>query len=287
MRKKTAIVTDSNSGISQQEAEELGIYVLAMPFMVGETMYYEGRTISREAFYDALRKDVPMSTSQPSLGEVGKLWEDVLAEWEELVYIPMTAALSGSCGSAAALAEEYGGRVQVADNRAISLLQRHSVNEAIALRDRGADAREIKNILESRVGRNRIYLGVESLHHLRRGGRVSPAAAAIGTALQIKPILSIDPEGFQVQAKVRGRKAMLQELLHMLQKDLDGPFQGKDVSLYVAYAGREEDGAAWQEMARAAFAPREVGMNPLPLVIACHTGPDVFGIGLVENLELD
>ena len=285
MRKKTAIVTDSNSGISQREAEELGIYVLAMPFVVEETLYYEGRTISREAFYEALRREAPMSTSQPSLGEVGKLWDQVLAEWEELVYIPMTAALSGSCGSAAALAEDYGGRVRVADSRTISLLQRHSVRQAIALRDRGADAREIQQVLESQVGRSRIYLGVESLHHLRRGGRVSPAAAAIGTALQIKPILSIDPEGFQVKAKVRGRKAMLQELLALLRRDLEGPFQGKRVSLYAAYAGREEDGAAWQEMARAAFAPAEVEMNPLPLVIACHTGPDVFGIGLAEELD--
>ena len=287
MRKKTAIVTDSNSGISQREAEDLGIYVLAMPFIVEETTYYEGRTISREAFYEALRREAPMSTSQPSLGEVGKLWDQVLADWEELIYIPMTAALSGSCGSASALAEDYGGRVQVADNRTISLLQRHGVREAIALREQGADAREIKRVLESRVGRNRIYLGVDSLRHLRRGGRVSPAAAAIGTALQIKPILSIDPEGFQVETKVRGRKAMLQELIHMLRKDLEGPFRGKKVSLYAAYAGREEDGAAWQEMARAAFAPMEVEMNPLPLVIACHTGPDVFGIGLAENLELE
>ena len=284
MKERVAIVTDSNSGLTVEQGESLGAYVLPMPFYMEDTLQYEGVTIAAEEFYKRLRAGCRVSTSQPAPGDLIALWDKVLEEWDKLVYIPMTSALSGSYLSAAALAEDYDGRVVVADNKSISLVQRQAVIEAVALRDNGASAEDIKGRLEGWAGHNRIYLGVDSLRYLRQGGRISSADAVIGTALQIKPVLSIDTQAIKLCCKARGRKQMAQKLISYLREDLEGPFSERDVSVYIAYAGSPEQGEAWRQEVQQAFPSYTVGADRLPLVIACHTGPDVFGIGLAENM---
>ena len=196
---RTAVVTDSNSGILPAAGETLGVYVVPMPFTIDGTTYYEGISLTADRIFRYLEAGAEVSTSQPAPGELQELWDRVLQSYDELVYIPMTSSLSGSCMSAMALAEEYGGRVQVADNKRISLLQKQSVLEAAALRDRGMRAAEIKALLEVHALEQRIYLGVDSLKQLRKGGRISPAAAAVGTALQIKPVLRLWEGGYARQ----------------------------------------------------------------------------------------
>lgn len=283
---RTAVVTDSNSGILPAAGEALGVYVMPMPFTIDGTLYDEGVSLTAERFFRYLAAGAEVSTSQPAPGELQALWERVLQSYDELVYIPMTSSLSGSCMSAMALAEELGGRVHVADNKRISLPQKQSVLEAAALRDRGVRAAEIKEILEAHALEHRIYLGVDSLKQLRKGGRISPAAAAVGTALQIKPVLRLGEAGIDVHAKVRGHKQMEQKLIESLRRDLETDFAGKPVSLYVAYAGTPEQGEAWRQTVQEAFPDRPVTADVLSLVIACHTGPSAFGIGLAQNLEI-
>ncbi len=283
---RTAVVTDSNSGILPAMGEALGVYVVPMPFTIDGTTYYEGVSLTAERFFRYLEAGAEVSTSQPAPGELQELWDQVLQAYDELVYIPMTSSLSGSCMSAVALAEEYGGRVQVADNKRISLLQKQSVLEAVALRDRGVRAAEIKEILEAHALEHRIYLGVDSLKQLRKGGRISPAAAAVGTALQIKPVLRLWEGGIDMHAKVRGRRQMEQKLIASLRQDLETDFAGKPVSLYVAYVGTPEEGEAWRQTVQAAFPDHPVTADVLSLVIACHTGLGAFGIGLAQNLEI-
>ena len=283
---RTAVVTDSNSGILPAAGEALGVFVVPMPFTINGRLYYEGVSLTAERFFRELAAGAEVSTSQPAPGELQELWERVLRSYDELVYIPMTSSLSGSCMSAAALAEEFGGRVQVADNKRISLLQKQSVLEAAALRDRGMGAAEIKALLEAHALEQRIYLGVDSLKQLRKGGRVSPTAAAVGTALQIKPVLRLWEGGIDVYAKVRGHRQMEQKLIDVLRRDLETEFAGKPVSLYVAYVGTPEQGEAWRQTVQAAFPDRPVTADVLSLVIACHTGMGAFGIGLAQNLEI-
>lgn len=283
---RTAVVTDSNSGILPAMGRELGVFVVPMPFTINGTLYYEGVSLTAEEFFRYMEEGAEVSTSQPAPGELQDLWEKVLEEYDELVYIPMTSSLSGSCMSAMALAEDFEGRVQVADNKRISLLQKQSVLEAAALRDKGKTAEEIKEILEEHALEHRIYLGVESLKQLRKGGRISPATAAIGTALQIKPVLRLWEGGIDLFAKVRGRKQMEQKMIEALRRDLETDFAGKPVSLYVAYVGTPEQGEAWRQTVQEAFPGHPVTKDVLSLVIACHTGLNVFGIGLAQNLEI-
>ena len=284
---RTAVVTDSNSGILPVMGRELGVFVVPMPFTINGTLYYEGVSLTAERFFQYMEEGAEVSTSQPAPGELQDLWEKVLEEYDELIYIPMTSSLSGSCMSAMALADDFEGRVQVADNKRISLLQKQSVLEAVALRDQGKTAEEIKEILEAHALEHRIYLGVESLKQLRKGGRISPATAAIGTALQIKPVLRLWEGGIDMYAKVRGRKQMEQKMIEALRRDLETDFAGKPVSLYVAYVGTPEQGEAWRQTVQEAFPDHPVTADVLSLVIACHTGLNVFGIGLAQNLEIN
>ena len=287
MGDRIAIVTDSCSGLTEEQGRARGVFVVPMPFYLDDALYYEGVSITAEAFYARLRAGCRVSTSQPAPGDVAAVWDRVLQDHDQIVYIPMTSALSGSCMTAATLAEDYGGRVLVADNKAISLVQRQAAEEAAALRDRGCSAREIKARLEGNAGRNRVYLGVDSLRYLRQGGRISSANAMIGTALQIKPVLTIDPAGIHAYCKARGRKQMLERMIEAVRQDLSEHFAGRKVSMYIAYAGSPEQGLAWQQQVQQAFPEYAVGADRLPLVIACHTGPDVYGVGFVEDLPLE
>lgn len=284
---KTAIVTDTNSGIYEAEGRELGVFVVPMPIIAGDETYYEGLTITRERFFELLQSDMTVRTSQPAPGDVAALWDRVLEEYDELVYIPMSGGLSSSVRSAELLAEEYDGRVQVADNHRISVTMRHAVLDAIALAERGMSAAEIKKVLEKSAYDSTVFLGVESLHYLKRGGRISPAAATIGSILNIKPLLVIRGEKIEPFATVRGtkncRKRELEEMYKTAQE-----YKARGEHIRIGLAGsfvREEDAEPWKQMAAEVFPGEEIRYDPLSYSVCCHTGPDAFGIGVSVRCE--
>lgn len=204
---KVAIVTDSNSGITQKQGKELGIFVLPMPFFIDGKMFLEDITLTQEQFYEKLGGDSDISTSQPSPGDVMELWEKVLKEYDEIVCIPMSSGLSTTCFTAISIANEYKGRVQVVDNQRISVTQAQSVYDAMKLRDEGMSAAQIREILEREKMQASIYITVDTLKYLKKGGRITPAAAAIGTVLNLKPVLQIQGEKLDAFAKARGWKS--------------------------------------------------------------------------------
>lgn len=221
---KIAIVTDSNSGITQDQAKKMGVHVIPMPFYINETMYLEGVTLTQEEFYERLKNDEPISTSQPSPAEVCGLWDMLLKENDEIVHIPMSSGLSNSCETAMGLARDYDGKVQVVDNQRISVTQYQSVADALALREAGKSAAEIKEVLEAEKLESSIYITLETLKYLKKGGRITPAAAAIGTVLNLKPVLQIQGEKLDAYAKVRGKKQAKRAMLKAAQEDMQERF---------------------------------------------------------------
>lgn len=283
MKKKTAIVTDSNSGITQLQAKELGIFVLPMPFFINEELFFEDISLTQEEFYQKLAEDADISTSQPSPGEVMDMWDKVLKEYDELVHIPMSSGLSKSCETAMMLAAEYDGRVVVVDNQRISVTQRLSVMDAMMLAERGASAAEIKKILEDMKYESSIYITLETLKYLKKGGRITPAAAAIGTVLNIKPVLQIQGEKLDAYAKVRGRAQGKKTMIDAIRKDLESRFSGIPVEkmhIAVAYTGaRTEEVEQWIEEVQAAFPKARVEMaDSLSLSVSCHIGAGALAV---------
>ena len=208
-----AIVTDSNSGISQAEGKELGIYVIPMPFLVDGKLYFEDVDMNKEQFYHFLENDADLSTSQPSPGDVMDLWDKLLKEYDEIVHIPMSSGLSASCSTAMGLARDYDGKVQVVDNQRISVTMQQSVMDAKHLVAAGKSAAQIKEILEKEALESSIYLMVDTLKYLKKGGRITPAAALLGSALNLKPILQIQGDKLDAYKKVRGVKAAKKNML--------------------------------------------------------------------------
>lgn len=289
MKKKTAIVTDSNSGITQAQAKKLGIFVLPMPFFINEELFFEDISLSQEEFYKKLAEDADISTSQPSPGEVMDLWDKVLEEYEEIVHIPMSSGLSKSCETAMMLAEDYAGKVFVVDNQRISVTQRQSVLDAMELAERGTTGAEIKKILEEMKLESSIYITLETLKYLKKGGRITPAAAAIGTVLNIKPVLQIQGEKLDAYAKVRGRAQGRKTMLDAIRKDLEGRFSAVPVEkmhFAVAYSGaRTEEVDAWVEEVKAAFPKAEIEMiDPLSLSVSCHIGAGALAVTVTVPL---
>ena len=238
---KIAIVTDSNSGITQEEGRRLGVSVLPMPFYINDVMYLEGITLTQEEFYEKLKNDEAISTSQPSPAEVCGLWDNLLKEYDEVVHIPMSSGLSASCETAMALARDYDGRVQVVDNQRISVTQRQSVLDALVLCEAGRTAAEIKEKLEEEKMESSIYITLETLKYLKKGGRITPAAAAIGTVLNLKPVLQIQGEKLDAYAKVRGKKQAKKVMLKAIREDWEGRFgkyvEAGEMCLQMAYTG--------------------------------------------------
>lgn len=281
--KRIAIVTDSNSGITQTEAKQLGISVLPMPFFIDDTLYFEDITLTQEAFYDKLLQDADISTSQPSLGDVTQLWDQLLQEYESVLHIPMSSGLSSSCQSARMLADDYDGRVVVVDNQRISVTQRQSVRDAMALAESGHSAEEIRAILEEQKLQASIYISLETLKYLKKGGRITPAAAAIGTVLNLKPVLQIQGEKLDAYAKVRGKKAARRTMIEAIQKDLKNRFaeplaQGR-MGFGIAYSGNLEEALDWKAELEAAFPGVDFQMDPLSLSVACHIGYGALACG--------
>ena len=285
---KIAIVTDSNSGITQEEGRRLGVSVIPMPFFINEKMYLEGITLKQEEFYQWLNSDASISTSQPSPGETMGLWDSLLREYDEIVHIPMSSGLSTTCATAMALAREYEGRVHVVDNQRISVTQRQSVEDAIALRDAGKGGAEIKKILEDEKFNSSIYITLETLKYLKKGGRITPAAAAIGTVLNLKPVLQIQGEKLDAFAKVRGKKQARRTMLKAMKADFEGRFsqfiENNEMCLMAAYTGNPEEAEEWKQEMQEAFPGMEIRMDPLSLSVACHIGYGSLAIACARKV---
>ena len=283
---KIAIVTDSNSGITQDRGKELGIYVLPMPFFIDGELYFEDITLSQEQFYEKLGADSDISTSQPSPGNVMELWEKVLQENDEIVCIPMSSGLSSTCATATSIAAEYKGRVQVVDNQRISVTQEQSVYDAMTLRDQGMNAKEIKEILEKEKFQSSIYITVDTLKYLKKGGRITPAAAAIGTVLNLKPVLQIQGEKLDAYAKVRGWKAAKKTMLNAIEKDLNERFVDvkEQMVLGMAYTCTKEEAQEWKQEIMDRFPGYDIVEGPLSLSVACHIGPGAMAVTCMKRL---
>ena len=283
---KVAIVTDSNSGITQKRGEELGIYVLPMPFFIDGELYLEDITLSQEQFYEKLGADSEISTSQPSPGDVMDLWDKLLEDYDEIVCIPMSSGLSSTCETALSLAQDYDEKVQVVNNQRISVTQEQSVYDAIKLRDEGQSAAEIRQVLEKEKMQASIYITVDTLKYLKKGGRITPAAAAIGTVLNLKPVLQIQGEKLDAFAKVRGWKAAKKTMLNAIEKDLTDRFADvKDqMVLGMAYTCSKEEADEWKNEIQTRFPDYELVEGPLSLSIACHIGPGAMAITCMKRV---
>lgn len=287
---KIAIVTDSNSGITQDDGRKLGVSVVPMPFYINEKLYLEGITLSQEEFYERLKNDEPISTSQPSPADICGLWDTLLKEYDEIVHIPMSSGLSASCSTAMAMAQDYEGKVQVVDNQRISVTQRQSVLDALALRDAGKSATQIKEILEAEKLEASIYITLETLKYLKKGGRITPAAAAIGTVLNLKPVLQIQGEKLDAYAKVRGKKQAKRTMLKAALQDMQERFAAYEeeglMCIESAYTGNLEEAEEFKKEIEAAFPEHEVRMAPLALSIACHIGHGALAIGCTKKVKI-
>ena len=285
-----AIVTDSNSGISQAEGKELGIYVIPMPCLVDGKLYFEDVDMNKEQFYHFLENDADLSTSQPSPGDVMDLWDKLLKEYDEIVHIPMSSGLSASCSTAMGLARDYDGKVQVVDNQRISVTMQQSVMDAKHLVAAGKSAAQIKEILEKEALESSIYLMVDTLKYLKKGGRITPSAALLGSALNLKPILQIQGDKLDAYKKVRGVKAAKKNMLEAMKKDVEGRFSDYvtkgQLKLHVAYTTDEETARQWKEEVQSVFPDIAISrMDPLSFSVTCHTGPGVLAIAASHVLD--
>ena len=287
---KVAIVTDSNSGITQADGKEMGVFVLPMPFYIDDELFFEEITLTQEEFYQKMESDADIKTSQPAPGDVMKLWDDILKEYDEIVHIPMSSGLIGSCETAMMLAEEYDGKVKVVNNQRISVTQRRSVMEAKALADAGKNAEEIKALLEEIKLESDIYITLDTLKYLKKGGRLTPAAAAIGTVLNLKPVLRIKGEKLDAFSKARGWKSAKKTMIQTIQKVIDTEFsdcKGPE-NLYIdaAYTGNQEDANEWKRELEETFPEYDIYMAPLSLSVACHIGPGARAVTVTKRLKV-
>lgn len=281
---KVAIATDSNSGITQKQAKEMGIYILPMPFTIDEELYYEDITLTQEQFYEKLQSECSITTSQPAPGDVVGLWDRILKEYDQVVYIPMSSGLSNSCETAMMLASDYAGKVFVVNNQRISVTQKCSVRDAMELAKQGRSGEEIKAILEDMKLESSIYITVDTLKYLKQGGRVTPAAAAIGTILNIKPVLQIQGDKLDSFAKARGFKQAKKIMLDAAQKDMQERFGNRPVHLQAAYTCSEEEAQAWKREIQERFPGYEIEVDKLSLSVACHIGPGSIAIAITKTI---
>lgn len=280
---KIAIVTDSNSGITQEQGKKMGISVIPMPFEINGKQYFEDINLSQEEFYGLLGEGAEISTSQPSPEAVLSLWDELLKEYEEVVHIPMSSGLSGSCGTAMGLALDYDGKVQVVNNQRISVTQRQSVLEAMELAKQGKSAERIKEILEEEKFQSSIYITLDTLKYLKKGGRVTPAAAALATLLKIKPVLQIQGEKLDAFAKARTVKQAKSIMMESIKKDMAERF-GENVYLQIAYTNNIEAAQEFKKEVEAYFSEYEIHMDPLSLSVSCHIGPGALALAVTKHL---
>ena len=285
---RTAIVTDSNSGVSQKEAGQLGIFVLPMPFMIDGETFYEDIDLTQEEFYRKMEAGADISTSQPSPAAVTELWDRLLKEYDEIVHIPMSSGLSSSCQTARVLAEDYEGKVHVVDNHRISVTQRQSALDARDLAARGFDGGKIREILERTAKDSMIYITVDTLKYLKKGGRITPAAAALGTILRIKPILAIDGGKLDAFSKARTMNQARASMISAIQKDLSEHMKegaARETYLEIAHTNNDELAREFEDQVHELYPNTPIYTDRLSLSIACHIGPGSLALACAKKLE--
>lgn len=288
---KVAIVTDSNSGITQKQAQELGVYVIAMPFQINDETYYEDITLTQEEFYKKLRDGGDISTSQPSPGTITDLWDKLLKEYDQIIHIPMSSGLSGSCQTAIMLAqdEEYEGKVFVVNNQRISVTQRQSVLDAKGMAAAGYDGQAIQKCLEETKFDSTIYITLDTLHYLKKGGRITPAAAALGTILRLKPVLQIQGEKLDAYSKARTYKIAKNTMIEAIAKDIQNRFDGKsspeDIHIAIAHTDNLAAAEEFREEVKAIYPGHDIYIDHLSLSVACHIGPGALAITATKVLK--
>ena len=289
MGKNVAILTDSNSGITQEQGRALGITVLPMPFYIDDKLFYEDITLTQEEFYSHLESDAEIHTSMPVVGDVLDCWDKLLKEYDEVVYIPMSSGLSSSCATAVTLADDYDGRVQVVNNQRISVTQRQSVLDAMALAEQGWDAVQIREYLEKTKMESSIYIYLPSLKYLKKGGRVTGAAAALGTLLKIKPVLQIQGDKLDSFAKCRTVRMSKMTMLTAIEDDIRNRFKAEEdlnsVWISGAYSGsRNDEVEEWVSEIQEVYPGKNIIMQPLSLSVSCHIGPGALAITCTKKL---
>ena len=284
MDEKIAILTDTNSGINPDQAAQYGIHLVSMPVIIDDETYFENESISQDEFFQRLREGACVSTSQPAPGVLMDCWEGLLERYDEIIYLPMSSGLSGSCQTAAMLAEEYDGSIHVVDNHRISVTLRQSVLEAKHLADQGKTAQEIVAYLEQDGLEASIYVAVNTLEYLKKSGRVTAAGAAVGTILNIKPVLQIQGGKLDAYKRARGMHQAMQMMIDGLKYDQAHRFAGKKTVIRAAYSGDAEAGAIWQAELQTAFPGMSIGLDPLPISISCHTGDGALGVGMMKEI---
>lgn len=287
---KVAVITDSNSGITQMQAKEMGIHVVPMPFFMNDETFYEDISMSQEQFYHSLEQGKELTTSQPSPETLMKLWEETLESYEEIVYIPMSSGLSSSCGTAMMLSfeEPFEGKVFVVDNQRISVTQRQSVLDAIALAEKGYDGAQIRDILMREKFESSIYIMVDTLTYLKKGGRVTPAAAAIGTMLRIKPVLQIQGEKLDAYAKVKTLKQAKTTMIKAIRKDFEERFHdpdGDNFHMEIAYTADDTEAQIFKEELKTEFPGHDIWVGPLSLSVSCHIGPGALALAISRRVK--
>ena len=286
---KVIIMTDSNSGITQTQAKEMGVVVLPMPFYINEEMFYEDIDLSQEQFYEKLQAGGDIKTSMPLVGDVTDKWDELLKEYDEVVYIPMSSGLSSSCETAYMLSQDYDGKVEVVNNQRISVTMRQSVIDAKNLAEAGKSAKEIKDILEAAKFDSSIYIMVDTLTYLKKGGRITPAAAALGTLLKLKPVLQIQGEKLDAFAKARTVKQAKNIMIEAMKSDFEKRFDsadGRNINLEMAYTHDLEAALAFKEEVQAAFPGIDIHMDPLSLSVACHIGHGAIAVACSRKVDI-
>lgn len=284
---KVAILTDSNSGITQAEAKELGVYVIPMPFYINEQLYYEDIDLTQEQFYEKLTQGGEITTSMPITGNLIDLWDKLLEDYDQVVYIPMSSGLSSSCATAQMLSEDYDGKVVVVDNQRISVTQKLSALEAKKLADMGKTAEEIRDALMEIKAASTIYITVDTLEYLKKGGRLTPAVAAIGSLLKIKPVLSIYGEKLDKFAMARTMKQAKSIMIDALKKDMKNVLHTDnldDVIISIAHTNNLEAAEKFKEELLAEFPGKEIWIDPLSLSVSCHIGPGALACTVTKKL---
>ena len=286
---KIAVITDSNAHITPQEAEKLGISVVPMPFTISDETFYEGINLTREEFYEKMESGASIATSQPSPSDVMSIWDEALKTHDEVVYIPMSSGLSGSCQSARMLADDYDGKVQVVNNQRISVTQKRSVLDALEMAEMGMNAAQIREELEHVKYESSIYIMLDTLHYLKKGGRITPAAAAVGTLLRIKPVLQIKGERLDAFSKARTMNQGKNIMINAMKHDIETLYGGTDkenVWLYAVHGNVPDQFAEFSQEVRVAFPAFNVQDDVLSLSIACHIGPGALAIACSKKIPL-
>jgi DegV family protein with EDD domain len=286
---KVAIMTDSNCGITQKEAREIGVYVLPMPFYFDGQLYYEDIDLTQDAFYAKLKESKEVSTSMPLVGNLMDEWDSLLKEYDEVVYIPMSSGLSSSCETAQMMSQDYDGKVQVVNNQRISVTMKLSVLDALKMADKGMSAAEIKEILEKTKFESTIYIMVDTLEYLKKGGRLTPAVAALGTLLKIKPVLQIRGERLDTFAKARTIKQGKQIMMDAIAADMDHVLHdptGESTIISMAHSNNLDEALKFKEEALQRWPGKEIMVDPLSLSVSCHIGPGSLAITCAKKLDI-